>query len=304
MTFENEVVLGINPVVYTLQFTNTTPYLFQLKNLFWQIGPAFVFSFLGIVLYCLQTYKTKKISLLLVAVFPIIYFLYVGSWHTKFIRYMVPLLPFFLITVALALTWIWERYRKVGVIVITVSLSTTLLWAIAFFSIYLTPQTRITASEWIYENVPKGSVIVGEHWDEGLPIPLLNGSPDDYLINQLTIYEPDTQEKIAYYADILATSDYITITTRRLYGTLINLPEKYPLTSSYYKLLFAGDLGYEKVVEFSSYPRLVGFIINDDLSEETFQVYDHPRSMIFKNSKRLKTEKLQQLLQSSLGKEL
>ena len=300
MNFENEVVLGINPVVYTLQFTGTLPYLFQLKNLFWQIGPVFLFSLFGLILYLRTFWKTKNLPLLLVAAFPIMYFLYVGSWHTKFIRYMVPLIPFFLILISLALTWILERYKHFGKAILILSLVISFLWTLAFFSIYHRPQTRIAASEWIYKNVEPGSMIVSEHWDEGLPIPLTSGTPEDYILNQLTIYEPDTLEKVAYYADILATADYVTITTRRLYGTLMHLPEKYPLTSEYYHLLFAGSLGYEKVAEFSSYPSLLGFIINDDSSEETFQVYDHPRSIIFKNTKRLNPEEIQRILLPAL----
>ena len=37
MHYENSVVLGTNPVVYTLQFLHTPAYLFQLKNMFWQL---------------------------------------------------------------------------------------------------------------------------------------------------------------------------------------------------------------------------------------------------------------------------
>ena len=73
---------------------------------------------------------------------------------------------------------------------------------------------------------------------------------------------------------------------------LVNLSELYPLTSRYYRRLFAGRLGYEKVGEFSSYPSLFGVTINDDSSEETFQVYEHPKVIIFKNQGRLTQEEI------------
>ena len=299
MHYENGVVLGTNPVVYTLQFTNTPAYLFQLKNLFWQIGPVMLFSLIGFLYFLFHMYKTKKITYLLFLSFPLFFFFYVGHWHTKFIRYMVPLIPFFLFFASFFLLQIYKKWKLLGSLMISVSILLTVLWAIAFFSIYTREQTRISASEWIYQHVPPGSTIYGEHWDEGLPIPLESGSPLSYNIDQLTIYDPDSEAKRLYYAERLANADYITITTRRLYGTLLYLPEKYPLTKTYYELLFSGKLGYQKVAEFSSYPSLFGFTINDDLSEETFQVYDHPKSMIFQNEEKLSAPELSKILQEA-----
>lgn len=301
MRFENEVVLGINPVVYTLQFTHTLPYLFQLKNLFFQIGPVFIFSLLGALYLFYYAIKQKKWIFMLVFSFPLFYFAYVGSWHTKFIRYMVPLIPFFLILASILLIKLQNSYKKIGIFLVGISVLSSFLWAISFTSIYTRPQTRITASQWIYKQIPPGSRILGEHWDEGLPVPLTTGSPDNYSIAQLTIYEPDTKAKITYYSDVLSTADYLTITTRRLYGTLMYLPEKYPLTSIYYKLLFEEKLGYTKIAEFSSYPTLFGITINDDKSEETFQVYDHPKSFIFKNTKRLSPNEIEVILRKSVN---
>ena len=74
------------------------------------------------------------------------------------------------------------------------------------------------------------------------------------------------------------------------------LPEKYPLTSRYYQLLFSGQLGYTQIVRFTSYPSLLGIEINDDQSEETFQVYDHPKVLIFENTGRLDKEDLNKIL--------
>jgi len=85
-------------------------------------------------------------------------------------------------------------------------------------------------------------------------------------------------------------------TIKKRTGDLINLPEKYPITSRYYQLLFGGQLGYQKVAQFTSYPSLFGIKINDDKSEETFQVYDHPKVMIFKNKKKLNRNEIKNIL--------
>ncbi|GIW61246.1 MAG: hypothetical protein KatS3mg089_0098 [Patescibacteria group bacterium] len=283
MEFENSVVLGTNRVVYTLQFSDTKPYLFQLKNLFWQIGPVFVMSILGIIYLVYQFFKKPNILFCILFIFPLLYFAYVGAWYAKFIRYMVPIIPFLLIAASVSLAWIQQKFKILGIIIFVFFLTINIIWAVAFSSIYVREQTRISASKWIYEHISPGSKILTEHWDDGLPIPLGNKLPDQYQIRQLTIYEPDNASKIEYYARELSQADYIFITTRRLYGTLLHLPKKYPITQRYYQLLFSGELGYQKIAEFSSYPQILGIVINDDLTEETFQVYDHPKVLIFKN---------------------
>lgn len=224
--------------------------------------------------------------------FPLIYFFYIGGWHTKFIRYMTPTIPFLIISASYFLHKVKTKFNILGNILIIVSVISTIIWAFAFFTIYTKEQTRISASIWIYKNIPLNSKILQEHWDDGLPIPLTNFNPSIYSIKQLTIYEPDNYSKVVYYSQELSKADYIVINSRRLYGTLINLPKKYPVTSKYYDLLFKGQLGYIKVAEFSSYPNFFGFEINDDLSEETFQVYDHPKVMIFRNQDRLNQRQL------------
>ena len=292
MNYENGVVLGKLRVVYTLQFTHTLPYLFQAKNLIWQMGPIVLIAFLSLIILLIIGLIKKDRKILTFLVFPITYFLYVGSWHTKFVRYMVPILPFLAITAGWGLSSLIKKTKMLGKIITFIFLITSLIWALAFFNIYLQTSSRVAASQWVYQNIPSGSKILGEHWDDGLPVSLKDQTPAIYQISQLAIYEPDNEDKINYYAQELSQADYIIINSRRLYGTLMFLPEKYPLTSKYYQLLFNGQLGYNKVAQFTVYPQLFVITINDDTSEESFQVYDHPKVMIFENVKNLNEEEL------------
>jgi len=298
MHYENSVVLGTNPVVYTLQFLHTPSYLFQLMNLFWQMGIFAFFAIVGTLLTIYLEFKKKHFLFLIFISFPILYFLYIGSWYTKFNRYMVPIFPFIILCGANLLFLLYKRYKRVGQIVIAGVILMSGLYAVAFLSIYNREQTRISTSKWIYSHVPPNSFILSEHWDDGQPIPLNEGSPGSYRTLPLTIYDQDNDAKVTYYAEYLSQADYLTINSRRLYGTLLHLPDKYPLTKRYYELLFAEKLGYQKVAEFSSYPQLFGIYLNDDSSEESFQVYDHPKTFIFKNTKRFPPSQIQSLLQS------
>lgn len=285
MRYESGVALGTLLVPYTLQFNHTLPYIFQINNFIWQIGPIAYLFIPSFIFFIFMIIRSKNTKFILFLSFPLIYFLYVGYWHTKFIRFMLPILPFIIMLISYFLYEVQKRMRRFGKLLIIVSVFSTVVWALAFFSIYIREQTRVAASEWIYQNIQSGSKILGEHWDDGLPVSIGSNNPSVYNIEQLTIYNADNQTKINYYAEKLFSADYIVINSRRLYGTLINLSDKYPITNRYYKLLFSGKLGYEKIGEFTSYPSILGITINDDSSEETFQVYDHPKVIIFKNLK-------------------
>ncbi len=287
MRYEHGVVKGTLPVPYTLQFTNTIPFLYQLVNLPWLVGLNALTGVSALILLFLIALKTRNKNLLVFLSFPILYFLYVGSWHAKFVRYLVPLIPFLIIASGWFLERIEVKLTWLGKAISFFVIFTTVVWGISFFSIYTKTQTRIEASYWIYKNIPRGSTLYTEHWDDGLPVPLSEGSPNLYKIEQLTIYEPDNFQKALYYADKLASGEYIILSSRRLWGTLTHLPDMYPITSNYYKLLFSGKLGYFQIASFSSYPEIFGVSINDDASEETFQVYDHPTVLIFKKFQKL-----------------
>lgn len=299
MRYESGVAMGRFSVPYTLQFSHTIPYLYQLVNLVWQLGPVALFSLTGFLALPWLVGRRQIEQAVLLFSFPLVYFIAVGSWYTKFIRFMVPILPFFTLIACLLFEGLMKKWRRLGGAIAVGAILSTVLWGIGFFSIYTREQTRISASTWIYEHVPEGSLVLREHWDDGLPLPLISDTPEShgYRLESLTIYEPDSDGKLTYYADRLSAGDYLVLSSRRLYGTLIHLEDQYPLTSRYYRMLFAGRLGYVKVAEFRSYPSFAGISIKDDTSEETFQVYDHPTVMVFANSKRYSDSQLSALLE-------
>ena len=300
MNYESGVVSGALQVPYTLQFTNSIPYLFQIQNLFWQMGLVVLPAILGMGLSSYTAIRRKNLRLIIFLILPVLYFAYVGRWHTKFIRYMVPLIPFLAISAAYFLYLLRQKFVSVGTFLIIFFALSSALWAFAFTTIYTREQTRVLASAWVYQNIPAGAKVLGEHWDDGIPVPLGSLTPARYKGEALTIYEPDNTAKKQYYSEKLSGADYLIISSRRLYGTLVNLPEKYPITSRYYKLLFGEKLGYRKVAEFSSYPTLGPIVIDDDGSEETFQVYDHPKVMIYRNDARLTPEAITATLSNEI----
>lgn len=118
----------------------------------------------------------------------------------------------------------------------------------------------------------------------------------------LQVYWDDNADKLARFENTLNQADYILIPTNHQYAQITRVPERYPLTTVYYRQLlgcppekdiiwcyrvaepgmFNGTLGFDLVKTFESYPALGPLVINDQAAEEAFTFYDHPKVLIFK----------------------
>jgi len=169
----------------------------------------------------------------------------------------------------------------------------TMLWGWGFLAIYRRPLSRLTASKWIYANIPPGKVIANEHWDDGLPMRVegkdgfgawgykgLSSSSD----SSMQMYWEDTVEKRELLYKWLNEADYLVMSSNRLWGSIPRLPMRYPMTTLYYKLIFSGELGFKQVGHFTSFPTIFGIQFNDTGAEEAFSVYDHPEVYIFQKT--------------------
>lgn len=277
---------------YTLQYVGTTPYWYYLKNIFlWGLGPSFgLLSLIGLIssfkrLIMGTTSSSKEGpsgTQFIIFSFFITYFLVVGAFAVKFMRYFLPLYPIFAILSANALM---DLKKKTRLLIFFLNL----IWVISFLNIYNRPNTRVSATYWIEQNIPSGSTILREHWDDGLPL----GYHNEYVFDELSLYNSDRDpKKWVKINQQLQEADYLIIASNRLYTPLqklTNCPELpldscYNKTAKYYQNLFSENLGYKKVAEFTSYPSFLGININDQFADESFTVYDHPKVLIFKNN--------------------
>ncbi len=304
---QGAMVRGLWQVPYTQQYAHTLPYIYQGKQLlFWGMGiPLALLAFAGLAW---QTWKLVRLrvsgeeAILLAWVLPVA--LTTGSFYAKFLRYMAPLTPF----LALYAAWLsvelferlrwWQRY--VWGTVVALALVATALWAVAFHNIYDRPHTWVQASIWMYRHVPGGSVIMTEDWDDALPLTLdasgIQIQKPKYRFVELPSYDEDTPEKRDKVVSLLEEADYVAIASRRIYRTVERLPGKYPMMNRYYDALFSGELGFEKVAEFSQYPHIGQFVVHDTDADESFVVYDHPHPMIFKKVRSLSPEEMKRIL--------
>lgn len=291
---QHQMVKSAYVFPYTLQYVGTTPYFYQVKNMIlWGMGLSLgLVSTIGAIGYLINLIRRLKAEgdydqealELIVVVFALAYFFVVGRFAVKFMRYFLPLYPFFILVGSSMLVYLFEEIKKFRII-IALLLFGHFAWTLAFESIYLQPNTRVQASRWINENVPSGSILAVEHWDDRLPL----WGGERYRFLQMPMYDNDfSLAKWERVKSNLALADYIILASNRLYVPLQKLSDCsqhkvcYPKTAKYYQDLFSGQLGFKKVAEFTSYP-----LVNDDLADESFTVYDHPKIIIFQRARPL-----------------
>lgn len=268
-----------------IQWINKPPVLFSLINVaFFGLGlPYFIFVIVGSV-YLFT--RIRKFPFFVLFVWVLGIFFYQSIQFVKTMRYLIILYPFFAMFAGIGFVYLTKKWHSAIRIAIVIII---LIWPLSFLSIYLNNHSRVTASKWIHRNLPNGSVIANEHWDDWLPISLPNFPNKQFTGEQLPVFDADTPEKWERMETILAKSDYYILTSNRGWGSIPTVPEKYPKMSQFYKDLFAGKRGFKKIAEFTSYPSLrylgIPLTINDDWSDEAFTVYDHPKVMLFQRIK-------------------
>ena len=322
------------------QWTNRLPVLFPWLNIVvWGMGlPLGCAAWIGWALMGIELAKGDRRHLIL-WVWTTAFFAFYATRWVKAMRYFLPIYPFLILMAAYALDRLVEKGRTAGRqrqeareqerrpgeqrhrIVRWAAIGTmlavmlgTLAWGTGFSSIYTRPHTRIAASSWIYANVPDGSVVANEHWDWGLPLRIegqdgfrVTGVGPTFTGFTMEHYNEDTPEKRGQLISWLDQADYLFLASNRLYSSIPRLPERYPMTTEYYRALFGGELGFELAAEFTSYIRLGPLTFPDQETpftlmtpgwaaqsailplalvpaEESFSVYDHPDCLVFRKT--------------------
>ncbi len=300
--YEQQLVRGKIDVFYTRQFFETKPVIFQfLKILPFVSNPLIVFLFPFFIVYYLLTLIQKSWrenrNVLFLLCFWGAFFLPNALLFTKWTRYMIPTLPFLTLLAAVFIEkFVKSRPRPIFIFLIL----TSLLWGIAFTSIYYHQDTRLAASAWIYQSLENNSFLLSETANViDIPLPPKGKMPPKtFIVKNFDFYHFEkNQALIDELLTNLEKSDYILIPSRRLFGGMGRFPQKYPLVNRYYQLLFSGELGFEEIKRFTSYPRLWFLEFPDERAEETWSVFDHPVIRIYRKVKPFSKNEYEKLLQ-------
>ncbi len=341
-TWEAGIARQAGKMPYTVQYIGSTPFLYELRqSTLWALGFPLGIAVWGGLLYAIFRSVTRKPGwkgdLLLLAWVVPNFVLVAWFFEVKFLRYIFPIMPFLILFGARGMVALLDGARSLsnavrataaelrplqrlqrralplamGLVAIVVAAS--VLYALGFMGIYSRPHTAVAASDWINENVTPGTTIITDnHWDEGIP------EVYRYDVRQIPIYEGETNEKMEGIARDLSQAEYLIFYSNRTYGSIARVPERYPLSSNYYRRLFSGDLGYQFDRAFTSYPGLLGLAWKNDTfdratlpepqelkdskpatltlnlgyADENVTNYDHPAVLLFKNVGGLSQEEM------------
>ncbi len=264
--FEARVARTAGIVPYTVQYVGSSVGLYELRQTaVWALGlPLGIAAWVGLALSVgrLAGYSrfgpVARGELLLVAwVLPFLVTL--AFFEVKFLRYLVPVLP---IMVLLGSRWMVAvaraprgpaLLRRGAIVASAFVVAATVFYGTAFTRIYSEPHPAIEASSWMNANARPGDLVLTDnHWDEGFR------DLGRFRVEQLRMYEGDTVSKLTEVSGLLADAEYLMSYSNRPFGSIARLPERYPLSASYYQRLFDGGLGYELVQAFERYPALLG----------------------------------------------
>jgi len=319
LTEQGAMVRGAADFPFTRQYRGTIPYLYQVEQLLrWGIGwPLGLLAFAGFAwaLVKLVIGRARPGELIILS-WVVPYFALTGLFLAKFMRYMVPVTPFLMVFAAGLIAAMWRLgddrslstarrsplWRWLAGGIAAIALLGAILWSLAYVNgVYNDTHPWIKASRWIYANIPTGSTIAWEQWDDSLPYDL--PEPESYRGRYRFIdwgpFEEDTAEKFERLKSTLREADVLALSSNRIYGAVDNLPARYPMTNRYYQLLFDGQLGYELALEEFNSPRLLGIAIDDRAADESFTLYDHPRVLVFRKVRELSDAEWDALLGNS-----
>ncbi|HKG24721.1 MAG TPA: DUF2298 domain-containing protein, partial [Thermomicrobiales bacterium] len=290
---QSGIVRGSLDVPFTRQYVGTTPLIYQAEQLIrWGLGPvAGLLCLVGLVLLIRRAVIQRSASLVVIVAWLLLQGFVVVVPETKFLRYAAPLFPALAIAGALTLESLrrWS-VRRVGVRmawgIVGAALFGVLLWSASFTSVYAAPHTRLEASRWIYDNVPNGSVLGLEAWDDALPVTFGTGlTAWDYQYRTVPIdlYGDRPPQDVAdeLYED-LNQVDYVVVASNRIERGINRSPWRYPVQNRYYELLSSGRLGFRQVAEFHRFPGIGPLRMDDQTADESFINYDHPLVRIYK----------------------
>ncbi|HRJ43494.1 MAG TPA: DUF2298 domain-containing protein, partial [Caldilineaceae bacterium] len=322
---QGAMVRGLADFPFTRQYRNTLPYLYFIQEqVIWGMGLPLGIVALAGSLWALVRLALGKASSgeWIVWSWLIPYFGLTGAFLAKFNRYMSPVLPFVVLFGAALAMWLVGRWqaaggntqypmrntqpiRLLGWAVTTVALLGSLFWSLAYVNgVYNHEHSWLQASRWVYANAPRDSIILWELWDDPLPKsvpgePGLDMGSAGLRHIDWSPYEEDNAQKYEILKAKLKEADFVIYSSKRIYGSVDELPERYPLTTRYYDLMFGEQLGFRHAAQVTSPPQLFGLRFPDDSADESWSLYDHPQVSIFQKERQLSDGEFDALLGGS-----
>lgn len=283
--YESKVGLGMLPVFYTGEFVKTIPIIFQLKHVLpFLLNPIIAICFVPLLIFfSLFATKKRNFGLIILLAFFLITFLSQAFLYVKWIRYIVPSIPFVILIVSISLVELLKKHNvlKSGLYVIIISLAA--IFSISFFiTTYIEKDTRIQAVDFAKQIIPSNKMLLSEVYDLGI-IPFNETYPNISLFNFYDLDSDSEEYNLATLSQALESSDYIILPSQRIFKVRLTKSKYFSNSSKFYKDLFREELGFKKVYETPcSFFCNVAYQGNPIYAyEQTSNVFDRPVVIIF-----------------------
>lgn len=300
---------GEAPVWFTLQYNNTIPFFTSLDNLFypsldWLTAAAL---FLGCIYSLWRVFSQPNRADVFLSAFVIPTFILLSTFHSKFPRYMLLVLPVMAVLGARLCVDVmrlqpmlyspeapWfgpglKRWvRRFGTVFVFAALLCGLCYGFAYVSIYDHPHTLVQAAQYLRQTMKPGDKVFVNNVDEGINLPGITDMGFHYA-------EPPGNNIVAaadYYAQRLVQADYIVFRSKRPYGSTLQNPERFSAINQFLRILFSEQIGFRVDKVITQPPRFLGWQFRVDEEDETARVYDHPKVIIFKRNQNLDVKAL------------
>ena len=209
MIREALVVRGWLDYPYTRQYAYSIPYFYQIvQSTIWGMGlPLGLFAWGGAALFLYEFWRQREWRGAYLLSWALVYFVLIGAQYAKYPRYLLPLLPITYVMAAEAFTSLRVSQASLN-IMLSIVLGTSLVYSIAFTSIYGREHPWLTASRWIFENIPQGATVAVEEWDDALPVQVEAGGiihrGSEFNSLTLSLYAQDNNAKVLAIANALS----------------------------------------------------------------------------------------------------
>ena len=334
---QSEMVRRVVDFPFTRQYIDTPAFLYQIRQLStWGLGISLgIAVWIGLIWAVARTLLTRNLAYVVVLSFLIPYLVINGQFEVKFLRYMLPATPLLIVFTGCAIWWahtslmprVGRFGRFVGYSAAVIGFLFLAHYTVAYTNVFTGPHPAQDVSRWLREHEGPGTVVIQEHWEEGIPNII-----GFRMHEKLPMYEADNRAKFSTVARLMEEADYFVLYSNRLAATIPRLPERYPISSRFYELLFEGQLGYKLAYSSARVPSFLGIVYWNDpyarvpfsmpdgyrqprgnvynwdwfgWADESFTVYEHPHALVFQNVEKLsQAELLDRIYQGKSPSEL
>ncbi|MBI2502140.1 MAG: glycosyltransferase family 39 protein [Candidatus Latescibacteria bacterium] len=274
---------------WTLVDVHTIPYLDHWG--IWSLATGWPLTFLFVFALPYVLWRERRRPVVLMALWCGLYFLLIGQLQARAVRYLIPMLPFMALFAGALLAASWQAarpwIRQGGKLVSILVMGHLVFKGVAFARIYGEEDSRIQAGKWVSSHVPKDSHVGVEGGGFSMQ-GLISGQDYQQVVLDVTrvFYGYpylSCRAQLDFLEERLQDMEYLALTDVNRYAQFTAVPEIFPVVAGLYERLAAGELGFELVQRFKTYPALLGLVFADDRAEPSFLGYDHPTVWIFKS---------------------